>query len=622
MDIMMDQLATTMLPEVFPDGLFQQVTIPQNAHNITNKTVGPCQHSIKTQKFIHFTLLPAAAIIAILMFCEQRKWKNDCCGGRPGLAIPLNLLDGFKHRWEYTLAFGATTNTLITILYGGDFFGKNYGPIDYILVTMVVMLEMSLTFYPLFACFATEAKFVGSFLGALYALMWFLVKMLHTMECPNPRPNVMPYMLVFVRWPELLCLFLLICCYIKRMIEAVKMEDVMPNKPDLIADTVVYPHQRMHVKLLLVKPEVKPELEPGFKAKLKSLYIPSPVFLFSTRMMSTVIVIASVIYQIGIVYVWVVGSLINGLQYFTDAIFEVIANSSKIDVENITEAVIFEQVYNTMRISWYAVTISIVLLTMLSLSHILLCYRENMMNLYQGTSRSHLLIEFTPTSSEIAANGIKYAGYQIAYMVWGFFLQHIILWLFIVIVAGLFIIPAIHKIYGPLQGLFQILIGPFILSTILYYGQILMVHFFFLQPKLEEEDEHKPLAVRNRKWYHIFSYYLFLFNLPLGLFSALVRIGKGILFGLLMLGRVDRCALMPDFETYDKGYMAYIGMIHMDYTHNHPVLRVFCQLLMDATLRRTSVEDDESECVGVRYTDAKTEAQLRSVRIRRRWQIA
>ncbi len=42
---------------------------------------------------------------------------------------PINLLDEFEHRWSYSFAFGAISDTLLNILIGGQYLDLDLSPI-------------------------------------------------------------------------------------------------------------------------------------------------------------------------------------------------------------------------------------------------------------------------------------------------------------------------------------------------------------------------------------------------------------------------------------------------------------------------------------------------------------
>lgn len=59
--------------------------------------------------------------------------------------------------------------------------------------------------------------------------------------------------------------------------------------------------------------------------------------------------------------------------------------------------------------------------------------------------------------------------------------------------------------------------------------------------------------------FNVIDYYLFIINISTGMFSCLARIGKSFLYGIIYMGRMDKCVLMAEFESKDKGkYLFYI----------------------------------------------------------------
>ena len=55
-----------------------------------------------------------------------------------------------------------------------------------------------------------------------------------------------------------------------------------------------------------------------------------------------------------------------------------------------------------------------------------------------------------------------------------------------------------------------------------------------------------------------------------------------MLFGVLLLFRLDRVILMRGFERYDKGHKTYIAFLLLEHTLNNSVLNVFVELLTTA----------------------------------------
>ena len=56
-----------------------------------------------------------------------------------------------------------------------------------------------------------------------------------------------------------------------------------------------------------------------------------------------------------------------------------------------------------------------------------------------------------------------------------------------------------------------------------------------------------------RRLFSIMSYFLFFFNILVGLFSGFLRITLGIVLGVVFLARIDRSTLMQGFQRLDRG---------------------------------------------------------------------
>ena len=82
------------------------------------------------------------------------------------------------------------------------------------------------------------------------------------------------------------------------------------------------------------------------------------------------------------------------------------------------------------------------------------------------------------------------------------------------------------------------------------------------------------------------SYILVFQNTVVGITSAFVRILYSLLFGLLLLFRLDRVVLMKGFERFDKGHKSYIGLLYLEHTLNNSVLKCFVELLLEGERRR------------------------------------
>jgi hypothetical protein len=59
--------------------------------------------------------------------------------------------------------------------------------------------------------------------------------------------------------------------------------------------------------------------------------------------------------------------------------------------------------------------------------------------------------------------------------------------------------------------------------------------------------------------------------------------------GMIYMCRLDYCSMGRKLETYEAGFSAYCGFIHMECAHRHPVLLYFTSLLLREQLYGTKV---------------------------------
>ncbi|XP_053404469.1 uncharacterized protein LOC123554085 [Mercenaria mercenaria] len=117
-------------------------------------------------------------------------------------------------------------------------------------------------------------------------------------------------------------------------------------------------------------------------------------------------------------------------------------------------------------------------------------YRTNLLALYKGDN-THIPSRSTLENSSLLTGSIKYAGYQVAYIAWGFILQLIVLFLSALVIS---IIIALIRL-GIYQWILTLLssIWPAVLMTIMVMlAQTILTKYAFLQ------ENGEVLAIDNR----------------------------------------------------------------------------------------------------------------------------
>ncbi|KAI5630482.1 STRA6-like, partial [Silurus asotus] len=146
---------------------------------------------------------------------------------------------------------------------------------------------------------------------------------------------------------------------------------------------------------------------------------------------------------------------------------------------------------------------------------------------------------------------LKYPGYQIAFTMWGYLIIHMAMFTAGMVFVYLVISPIREDGFlSWLLKLLTFLTNFFILFTLMKF-QIIVIRLCFLQDKNLPQDKEKPLALKNRKAFHNFNYFLFFFNVILGLGNCVLRLIKSSLVALMLLSRIERTIMPQGFKKLD-----------------------------------------------------------------------
>ncbi|KAK6962819.1 stimulated by retinoic acid 6 protein [Biomphalaria glabrata] len=232
----------------------------------------------------------------------------------------------------------------------------------------------------------------------------------------------------------------------------------------------------------------------------------------------------------------------------------------------------------TIRFSLMVALVLACTLSFFTILHMMSSFRNNLYSMYRGD------FSVIPPPEDmgpvaLCTGSIKFAGYQVAYFVWAYIVTFGILGLVCIaigFIVHLFLLELTDFIVHILEQA-----GPSLgIGVFMMIAQWLLARFIFLQ------DKGQYLRLDNRRFYFVFTYFFFFFNIFIGLVSCLMRILKAIGVGMLFLGRLDNSTLPRKFEFFDPGFAAYQGFIHMEAAHTHPVVNVFIRLLASESRKR------------------------------------
>ncbi|XP_052103767.1 stimulated by retinoic acid gene 6 protein-like [Mytilus californianus] len=243
--------------------------------------------------------------------------------------------------------------------------------------------------------------------------------------------------------------------------------------------------------------------------------------------------------------------------------------------------------------------------------HMISSYRKNLIGLYKG-SKIHIPPRSEKSNPNIMVGTMRYTGYQVGYILWGYLIQWSLFFLVfnvIALIINLYRIGSADFITNLIKQLWPAPITALALNLI----QLLLAKFVFLQ------ERGNLLAIDNRRGFFFVTYFIFFYNTFLGVVSCLLRIIKAILIGALFLGRLDHSTLPRRFQLMDPGFDAYVGFMHMENAHFNPIVLTFLSLLKRKTTYDTKNKKGiDNELYDIKYT-MKGQPHRSAIR---RWQLA
>ncbi|XP_041620045.1 stimulated by retinoic acid gene 6 protein-like isoform X6 [Vulpes lagopus] len=382
------------------------------------------------------------------------------------------------------------------------------------------------------------------------------------------------YETVMFYWPSLLCLAFLLGRFLHMFVKSLRVhlgwELPMEEKPFLEA------HQAEHVKRLLRKPPLQESKKSWFQTRI---YEWDPCFQFPSRMIGTIVLAFICLYLFIVIEFCMFVFVRDELDVFEGELENYIASMNQ--TGTLTPVIL--QVKELMSVSKgvWLVTILPASFTCVSyLFHILACYRKHMKRLWAG-NKHFLPSKFhNPSSAESVVAIARYSGWQIAYILWGYLIIHVVQSLCGMLIMYGLVLPIIHN--QGLEMLQGLGIGTLTISIVLgiMILQVWIASSFFLQPKMRAADKQKPLALDNQRVFHNFNYFLFFYNVLLGLGACLSRLLISCILGTWLIARIDRTIMQNGYEGADMGFNAWIGMLYVDHYHTNPVLVSFCNILI------------------------------------------
>nr|XP_022338121.1 stimulated by retinoic acid gene 6 protein-like isoform X2 [Crassostrea virginica] len=600
-------------------GVFLELPIDSN---FTYKViVEDCETIIPHEIFRLALLLPAAICTLLLAFTSTRiNVKTGLLNGRPGLIFPMDVLKR-SHRFSYAAAFGTLARLCADIVFNSKYAFTYTGPTYLkVFIALISMLIYGMGYFPLFAGITASSP-LGYFVATMFT--WcFAAEFFANSFC---RQNFDYSYVILILWvlPELLCYLYLSISLPARFVLSI----VRPRKKSKLAvdfessddlyESIRKSYQGFHVTKLFKKPPPPTPPAEGLKDKILSLlkslsqkifYKRKQGFRYSARMISVMAVGFILLYEVTF-YLFML--LFQYFQYLEEGIIvQLIAIGIDFqpgEPESITIlrdglnlsyyfVIAFRGCFLTSLLIAFAINAVFLL-------HYMTSYRNNLLSLYKGQAQ-HLTARTEKSNASLVVGSMRYAGYQVGYIGWGFFIQFLLLLIFSMTIA------TVVTLWGYLEDFIiaQIMVlWPVALtSLVLNFAQLLLSKFLFLQ------EHGNILSMDNRRLFFVVTYFMFFYNIFIGIFSCLMRILKSIVLGALFLPRLDHSTLPRKFQQLDPGFDAYCGFMHVESTHTNPVAMVFISILQAESL--TSLKRNKINDINVLPFDEKQEMLARRKR--------
>ncbi|XP_062517421.1 stimulated by retinoic acid gene 6 protein-like [Corticium candelabrum] len=543
-------------------------------------------------------------LMMLIMLSQNRVslWPS-VLGGRPGLVIPVNLLEGRSNRFSYIAAFCAMVGALINLVFNAIAFTGSE-PWTQTLRAIALVFLISISYAVIVTGIDAPVKLVGYTIGLVYSIVIISVNSAIVVQCNNGIFGIAPT--VLSQLPSLFLLYL-ICWYAYKLVK--ELCTITQKGSGLPLDQHRVPIEWKYVKQRMCR---KLDDTSGLPSTWYARFINGiryhwdPTFRYSTRMLVTTSIAAVALWELAVASFATGIHLHGSIHDLADSLKSATSNAGPNNSVKVYYDNLVDFIADSIPDSYLTAVTLTTLITAAHLLHILACYRKHMKRLYRG-DRS-FLPRAQPQPVGLMTASMRYSGYQIGYMLWGFVLQSFVFFLVFLVIEFLFFFDIVS--FGDLVLQF---LPTIVFTILLFIAQFLLAKYVLLT------DYGKYVNISNRRLFHSISFFSFFYNALIGLFSCLRRILTGLVLGLLLIDRLDRCTLPNGWEGFDPGYRSYVGYLLLEHSYSNPYLVTFLYLLRRKDCSRATV--DEVELYGV-HSNTSQFLSYRSRITRNRWLVA
>lgn len=604
--------------------------------NLTAIELSSCHKANENiDTFFKFFFVVSVVITFALSFVVRRKNRlHNCCWARPGILQPVNFVDEIGRRWAYAACFVILTYNVMMLFDGDSYWNlmpkktdkewmKKYGWVK-VLNKLWEVLSVCLVYYPLLACVNHRRSIAANVIGFLYLIPWIMVYTEFFISCPARfQTGIFGVVFHLFRAPIYIALYVVGVSYVLDFVRNMtciigrcrQKANASKSAEHQFEYERVYKisHHMEYVKNLLRQRRIVEDNKSMNIIKLKSRMLAKKVkyekvfgFRYSTRLICCLTVAVTILFwvmvQMGVfiesVLIWLraLCSSSNRVIYAVNPVFKTFSGS-------ICEVMIAIKVLSHIANALSGIVVIIFLV------NTLITYKRCWHRLLRGDHSWHVFGSRICTPHSTLLKGLKFGGYQVAYAIWGWAVLFMLLWVIFMLLTFGLVLPLTKGETGWIVDFFidhgaTLMLGIFVIPFI----QRLVCQFVFLQGK------GSVLALDNRRIYNATSYYFLVLNIIVGFFSCLKRILYPLVLGITYLSRLDQPLIMKGYEKTDPGYASFVSMLLVDLHHNHPVVKTFVEILLQAKERQKNASDEIGS-----YWEKDNEKLRRSRRLRNRW---
>ncbi|XP_072881603.1 receptor for retinol uptake stra6 [Hemitrygon akajei] len=579
----------------------------------------PCNPVILVDLF-HICAAGVSVLVLVFLslFVKRRQLCRDCCGGVPGLLHPAGFLESDCHRGIAAAVFGVLFSSLCVVVIDSNPLpiGLDSSKDTKEYLKIAALLYYPALYYPLLAC-ATVKNKAGYLLGTLLSWLHCGVLIWQKIECPLSA-QIYKYYSLLRSLPQLLCLVFLSIIYPVLLVRNGKTLHWC-QAGEYYTDYLKHLLRKRTSKSSACTD--KQSLSSKIGTSMRSyIYIPMKGFRIPPKLIVAMTVALVTVYQVALL---LVVTVVPSLQKMRAGVREEISyvlegfgvKLSDKRSETLKIVKYFFWIFEVCYVS--AITVSCCFILLMLMKSMIL-HRENLKALYRGDSRKVFNVQkrIRPSQSTVVS-WMSFTSYQAAYIALGLVIQVVVLYLCFLLFSFLIVVPLLNGqkllLSKVLENMWPFWLALFVVLVV----QHLLAQFIFLQ------KDGQSLSITNRRSLYIFTYLLFMFNVLIGCIAGVWRIIITETFNIIHFCRLDLSLLNRGVESLDPGYRSYTGFLLVEVSQSHPLMKVFCALLLQSrSLPLSGGDNRKNEEEGIQLVPHQTSKKTaKSKRIRARWSL-